>query len=80
MAIGSHPASRRRRRRSPHLGGNVERLMKVVWCLRILFGCGDLPIVKELHQLFFLLRLQDGCGLLDPFGDYLSTTNNIRPT
>jgi hypothetical protein len=23
--------------------------------------------------------LRDGCGLLDPFGDFLSATNNVRP-
>jgi hypothetical protein len=28
----------------------------------------------------FLLHLQDGCGLLDPFGDFSSTTNNVRLT
>jgi hypothetical protein len=34
----------------PHLDGNVERLVGVVWSLRILSGCGDLRIVKELHR------------------------------
>jgi hypothetical protein len=28
----------------------------------------------------FLLRLRDGCGLLDPFSDFSSATNNVRPT
>jgi hypothetical protein len=65
----------------PHLGGNVERIVGVVWSVRISFGCGDLRIVKELHRQFFLLlRLQDGCGLLDPFGDFPSVINNVRPT
>jgi hypothetical protein len=65
----------------PHLGGNVERLVGVVWSSRILSGCGDLRIVKELHRQFFLLLcLRDGCGLLDPFGDFLSATNNVMPT
>jgi hypothetical protein len=64
----------------PHLTGNVERLVRLVWSSRILSGCGDLWIVKELHQQFFLLlRLQDIYGLLDPFGDFSSTTNNIKP-
>jgi hypothetical protein len=53
----------------------------VVWSLRILSGCGDLRIVKELHRQFFLLlHLRDGCGLLDPFGNFPSATNNVRPT
>jgi hypothetical protein len=66
-------------RLQPHLSGNIERLVGVVWSSRILSGCGDLRIVKELHQQFFLLlRLRDGCGLLDPFGDFPSATNNVR--
>jgi hypothetical protein len=28
----------------------------------------------------FLLRLRDGCGLLDPFGDFPFATYNARPT
>jgi hypothetical protein len=65
----------------PHLGASVERLVGVVWSLRISYGCGDRWIVKELHRHFFLLlRLQDRCGLLDPFGDFPSATNNIKPT
>jgi hypothetical protein len=53
----------------------------VVWSSRILSSCGDLWIVKELHRQFFLLlRLQDGCGLLDPFNDFPSATNNVSPT
>jgi hypothetical protein len=56
-------------------------LVGVVWSSRILSGCGDLRIVKELHRQFFLLlRLRDGCGLFDPFDDFSSVTNNIRPT
>jgi hypothetical protein len=65
----------------PHLGGNVERLVGVVWSSRISSGCGDLQIAKELHRQFFLLlRLRDGCGLLDPFGNFPSATNNVKPT
>jgi hypothetical protein len=65
----------------PHLGGNVERLVGVVCSSRILYSCGDLRIIKELHRLLFLLlRLRDGCGLLNPFGDFPSATNNVRPT
>jgi hypothetical protein len=68
-------------RLQPHLDGNIERLVGVVWSSRFLSGCGDLRIVKELHQQFFLLlRLRDGCGLLDPFGDFPSATNNVRPS
>jgi hypothetical protein len=64
-----------------HLGGNVEKLVAVVWSSRISSGCGDLRITKELHQQFFLfLCLRDGCGLFDPFGDFSSATNNVRPT
>jgi hypothetical protein len=75
------PRAIRSPRLQPHLGGNVERHVGVVWSLRISSGCGDLRIVKEFHQQFFLLfRLRDGCGLLDPFGDFLYATNNIRPT
>jgi hypothetical protein len=68
-------------RLQPHLGGNVERLVGVVWSSRFPSGCGDLRIVKELHRQFFLLfNLWDGCGLPDPFGDFPSATNNVRPT
>jgi hypothetical protein len=68
-------------RLQPHLAGNIERLVGVMWSSRISSGCGDLRIVKELHRQFFLLlRLRDGCGLLDPFGDFPSATNNVRPT
>jgi hypothetical protein len=45
-----------------------------------LSGCGDLRIAKELHRQFFLLRLRGGCGLVDPFGNFRSATNNVRPT
>jgi hypothetical protein len=42
---------------------------------------GDLRIIMELHrQLFLLLHLQNGCDLLDPFGDFPYATNNIMPT
>jgi hypothetical protein len=75
------PRAIRSPRFKPHLGGNVERLVGVVWSSGISSGCDDLQIVKELHQQFFILiRLRGGCGLLDPFGDFPSATNNIRPT
>jgi hypothetical protein len=74
------PRAIRSPRLQPHLDGNVEGLVGVVWSSRILSGCGDLRIVKELHQQFFLLRLRDGCGILDPFRDFSSATNNVRPT
>jgi hypothetical protein len=68
-------------RLQPHLGGNVERLVEVVCSSRILSGYGDLWIVKEHHrQLFPLLRLRDECGLHNPFGDFPSATNNVKPT
>jgi hypothetical protein len=67
-------------RLQPHLNGNVERLVEVVWSSRISSGCGVLRIVKELHRQFMLLlRLRDGCGFLDPFDDFPSATNNGRP-
>jgi hypothetical protein len=35
----------------------------------------------ELHRQFnLLLYLRDGCGLFDPFGNFPSATNNVRPT
>jgi hypothetical protein len=67
-------------RLQPRLGGDVEKLVGVKWFSRISSGCGDLRIAKELHRrLFLLLRLYDRCGLLDPFSDFPSTTNNARP-
>jgi hypothetical protein len=75
------PRAIRSPRLQPHLVGNVERLVGVVWSSRIPFGCGDLQIIKELHRRFsLLLRLWERCGLLDPFGDFPSAINNIRPT
>jgi hypothetical protein len=44
------------------------------------FWPGDFQIFKVLHRrLFLLLCLRDGCGLLDPFRNFLSATNNVRP-
>jgi hypothetical protein len=66
-------------RLQPHLDGYVEKLVGMVWSSRISSGCGDLRIVKELHRQFILLlRLRDGCGLFDPFGDFPSAINNVR--
>ena len=66
-------------RLQPRLGGDVEKLVGVVWFSRISFGGGGLWIVMEFHRRFILLlRLWDGCGLFDPFGDFPSATNNIR--
>jgi hypothetical protein len=49
--------------------------------LEDLFWLGDLRIIMELHQrLFFLPRLRDGCGLLGPFSDFPSASNNVRPS
>ena len=64
----------------PHLDGDVEKLVGVVWSSWISSGWGDLRIFMELHRQFNLLHLRDGCGLLDPFGDFPSATNNVRPT
>jgi hypothetical protein len=81
QAVVAAPRAIRSSRLQPHLGGNVERLVGVMWFSRISSGCGDLRIVKELHQQFFPhLRLWDGCGLFYPFGDFPSATNNVRPT
>jgi hypothetical protein len=49
--------------------------------LEDLFLLGDLQIFMELYLWPFLtLRLRDKCGLLDPFGDFTSATNNVKPT
>jgi hypothetical protein len=80
LVVVAVPCAIESSRLQPHLGGNIERLVGVVWSSRILSGYRDLRIVKELHRQFFLLRLQGGCGLLDPFGDFPSATNNGRPT
>jgi hypothetical protein len=38
------------------------------------YGYWDLWIVKKLHRRLLLrLRLQDGCGLVGPFGDFPSS-------
>jgi hypothetical protein len=81
QVVVAAPRAIRSSRLQSHLDGNVERLVGVVWFSRISSGCGDLRIVKELYRQFFLLpRLRDGCGLLDPFGDFPSAINNVRPT
>jgi hypothetical protein len=81
QVVVAAPRAIRSPRLQPHLSDNVERLVGVVWSSRFSSGCGDLWIVKELHRQFFLLlRLRDGCGLLDQFGDFPSAINNVRPT
>jgi hypothetical protein len=81
QVVVAAPRAIRSPRHQPHLGSNVERLVGVLWSSRISSGYGNLRIVKELHRPFFLLlRLRDGCGLLDPFDDFPSVTNNVRPT
>jgi hypothetical protein len=68
-------------RLQPHLDSDVEKVVEMVWSSRILSGYEDFLIVKEIHRLFILLlRLRDGCGLFDLFGDFPSATNNVRPT
>jgi hypothetical protein len=75
------PRTIRSPRLQPHLDGNVERLVGVVWSSKFSSGCRNLWIVKELHrQIFLLLCLRDGCFLLDPFGDFPSAINNVRLT
>jgi hypothetical protein len=76
QVVVAAPRAIRSPRLQPHLAGNIERLVGVVWSSRISSSCGDLRIVKELHRQFLLYR----CGLLDPFGDFSSATNNVRPT
>ena len=69
VSLASAPS--RRRRRAVCGSGVVSMIFS---------GGGVLRIVKELHRRFFLLlHLQDGCGLLDPFGDSPSAINNVRP-
>ena len=64
----------------PHLRGDVEKFVGVVWFSRTSSGGGVLRIVMELRRRFILfLRLRDGCGLFDPFGDFPSATDNIKP-
>jgi hypothetical protein len=81
QVVVATPRTIRSSRLQSHLGSYAERLVGVVWSSRISSGCGDLRIVEVLHRQFFLLlRLRDGCGFLDPFGDFPSATNNVRPT
>jgi hypothetical protein len=81
QVVMSAPHAIRSPRLQPHLGGNVERLVGVVWSLRISSDCGDLRNVKELHRQFLLLlRLPNKYGLLDPFGDFPSAINKVKPT
>ena len=62
------------------LDGDVEKPVGVVWFSRGSSGGGDLQIVMEFHRRFILLlRLWDRCGLFDPFGDFLSATNKVKP-
>jgi hypothetical protein len=50
QVVVAAPRTIRSPRLQPHLGGNIERLVEVVWYSRISSGCGDLWIVKELHR------------------------------
>jgi hypothetical protein len=81
QVVVATPRAVRSPRLQPHLGGNVERLVGVVWSSRFSSCCGDLRIVKELYRQFFLLlRLWDRCGPLDSFGDFSAATNTGRST
>jgi hypothetical protein len=44
------PRAIRSSRLQLHLGSNIEKLVGVVWSLRISSGCGNLWIIKELHR------------------------------
>jgi hypothetical protein len=45
-----------------------------IWWQRTSSGLG------KLHRpVLLLIRLRDGCGLLDPFGDFPSAPNNVKP-
>jgi hypothetical protein len=55
QVVVATPRAIRSPRLQPHLGGNIDRLVGVVWSSGISSGCGDLRIVKELHRQFFIL-------------------------
>jgi hypothetical protein len=65
QVVVAAPHAIRSSRLQPHLGGNVERLVGVVWSSRISSGYGDLHIIKELHRQFFLLLRQADSGRSD---------------
>jgi hypothetical protein len=46
QVVVAAPRAIRSPRLQPHLGGNVERLVGVVWSSGISSGCGDLRIIK----------------------------------
>jgi hypothetical protein len=48
--------------------------------LKGFFCLGNLWISMKLHRWLFVLHLRDEYGLLDPFGDFSSATNNVKPT
>jgi hypothetical protein len=50
QVVVATPRAIRSLRLQPYLRGNVKRLVGVVWSSRILSGCGDSRIVKELHR------------------------------
>ena len=59
-----------------HLGGDVEKLVEVVWFSRTSSGGGVFRIVVELHQRFILfLRLQTDVVFLTR-----SATSRPQPT
>jgi hypothetical protein len=65
----------------PHLDNDVKKFVGVVWLSKTSYGGdgGDLWIFMELYRPLFLLpRL--GCGLVDPFCDFPSVSDNIRTT
>jgi hypothetical protein len=58
VVVVAAPRAIRSLRLQPHLDGNVERLVGVVWSSRILSGCGDLWIASRSYigssSLFFV--------------------------
>jgi hypothetical protein len=68
------PASTPSQRYHRETCGSGEVFVDFVW----LWGSSDRQGVSS--AVFLLIRPRDGCGLLDPFGDFPSATNNIRPT
>jgi hypothetical protein len=64
----------------PHLGGDVENLVEVVGSQGLLM-VGDPRNVFELDRRLFLHPcIWDGCGILDPFGDFPFASKTVRPT
>ena len=57
----------------PHLGSDADKFVGVVWRWRSSYRHEASSVV---HPFFWL---RDGCCLFDPFGDFPSATNNVKP-